>query len=142
MVTFEGASTLTGIQGRLIARAGDSHFVIDRPAFRNGPGEAPNPGEVFVSGVTGCAALVADRIAREREFPLEAATVKLVANRELDTVRDGLSIFESARITFTLKGVSAEQAETLIAEFQAQCPLYGAMKLGTTEMVVDYELEQ
>jgi uncharacterized OsmC-like protein len=54
VVTVKARAYPSGTSGRALCNAGNYHFVSDEPSFLGGPGEAPNAGEFFLSGLVAC----------------------------------------------------------------------------------------
>jgi uncharacterized OsmC-like protein len=109
----------SGTPGRTLMKVRGNHFVSDDPDHPRygGPGEAPGAGELFLSGITSCAVLMLERIARKDELPLERVHVAMEASRDIDSGRQPPT-FDSARMTFTLWGLTDEQAGQLVETFK------------------------
>jgi uncharacterized OsmC-like protein len=112
---YRAETASTGIDGRAVASARTNHFVVDDPG-----GEAPNAAELFLAGITGCAVLMVERLAREADLPLTATMAAMEAEREPETARDGVPVFESTRLTFSFEGLTREQAGELVSTFKAR----------------------
>lgn len=139
------AETATlGIKGRAVTRVRDRNVLVDDPAtpeYDNGPGEELGAAELFVAGVTTCAALMIERIARAESIPYGGCSVRMEASRDMRAPRErGLQAMDSARLHFTWWGISAEHAAYLTEEFQLRCPLYGSVALVTPDTVVTHEV--
>jgi len=111
----------TGTFGRVLCSARTHHFVIDGPAANGCPGEELTPPEAFLAGIASCGVELVQVLAKAQEFPLTAvrASIKGVVNRA-KPVRPDVTLFNEVRLTFTLQGPNQEQAERLIAAFQAR----------------------
>ncbi len=107
-----------GTPGRCITSVRSNHFVIDDPDYAGGPNEAITAGEAFFSGLTSCAALMLERLAREKEIPLRRIEVSLDGTRNLDTVHQVHSVFERVRMHFDLTGVDHQQADDLVETYK------------------------
>lgn len=117
---FHAETQSSAVSGRALQRVRSNHFVIDDPAREgyDGPGEAPNAGEYFLSGITGCAVLMMERIAREENLPLQQVHVSMDAALDMEAERQELSVFDSASMHFSFAGVSDAEAEQLVATFK------------------------
>jgi len=121
MATFQAETVSSGTHGRAVASIRTNHFVVDDPAgATGGPGEAPSAAELFLSGVTACAVLMIERLARAGGLPLERVHAHMTASREPDTARDGIAVFERARLSLTLTGLTREQAGQLVEVFKGR----------------------
>jgi uncharacterized OsmC-like protein len=105
--------------GRVLCNAGRHHFVVDGPAQNGCPGEAITPGELFLSGVAACGVELIQVLARDQGVPLQAASVAIRgAMDRSQPVRPDVSLFNSVRLQFHLKGVTAEQGAGLVETFK------------------------
>lgn len=136
-------STL-GIKGRAVTRIRDRNLLVDdpdTPEYDNGPGEEPGAAELFVAGITTCAALMIERIARAEDISYGSCSVRMEASRDMKAPRErGPQALDSARVHFTWSGISAEHAAYLTEEFQVRCPLYGSVAIATPDTVVTHEV--
>ena len=112
--TLSVRSYSTGNKGRCITSARTNHFVVDDPDYTGGPNEAVTAGEAFFSGITACAVLMLERLAREKEYPLKWMDVTLDATRDMEAVHEVHSIYDRVRMRFELTGVDSTQAQELV----------------------------
>ena len=119
---FEAETYSSGKPGRALQQVRTNHFVIDDAAFEpyNGPGDAPNASEYFVSGITGCAVLMMERIARTEGLPVENVHVKMKVTLDPEAERDKHTVFDKAHMHFSFAGVDDEQASRLVDIFKAK----------------------
>lgn len=118
-----GAETYSsGTSGRALQKVRGNHFVIDDPDFEpyNGPGDAPNASEYFLSGITGCAVLMMERIARAEDLPVEGVHVRMEAALDPEAERGEHTVFDKAHMHFSFAGVSDEQASRLVHIFKSK----------------------
>ena len=120
IIMWRAETASSGIPGRALGRVRTNNFVVDDYAFPpyNGPGEEPGPAELFLSGVTACAVLMLERIARLEGLPLEHVRAGMEAARDPDAQRPGPPTFDSARLTFAFRGLTNEQAGLLVETFK------------------------
>ncbi len=122
-LTWEAETASLGISGRALARVRDHNFVVDDYAMApyNGPGEEPGAAELFLAGVTTCAVLMLERIARTEGLPLEHVRATMEASRDPDAQVPGAPpAFDSARMKLTLRGLTREQAGQLVETFKGR----------------------
>ena len=118
---YEIQARSTETFGRVLASARNHHFVVDGPLQNGCPGEAITPAEVFLAGVAACGVELMQVIARERQLPLHGASVEICGVLERgNPVRPDVTLFNSVRLQFHLKGITAEQGALLIAAFKAR----------------------
>ncbi len=122
-LTWQAETASLGIAGRALARVRDRTFVVDDYAMPpyNGPGEEPGAAELFLAGVTTCAVLMLERIARADGLPLAHVRASMEASRDPDAQPPGAPpTFDSARLTFALRGLTREQAGQLVETFKGR----------------------
>jgi len=108
----------TGIAGRHIWTARHNHVVIDDSAAHDGPGDAPGAGELFLAGITGCATLMMERLARAADAPLKRVEVSMDGVIDTQTRREGPAVFESARLEFVMAGIPEAQARQFVDTYK------------------------
>ena len=144
--TARAQSSTIGSKGRNITRVRERNFLVDDPAsphYDNGPGEELGAAELFVAGITTCASLMLERIARAKEIAYESVTVSMEGSRNMVKERErGPQAFDSARMHFVYRGVSEETAAYLTDAFQNKCPLYGSVAIATPDTVVTWEVAE
>ncbi len=119
---FEAETYSSGMPGRALQKVRENNFVID-DANRDpyyGPGEAPNAGEYFISGITGCAVLMMERIARTEDLPLEKVRVRMEAGFDTQAERGEHTLLDTAEMHFSFAGVKQDQAERLVHIFKSK----------------------
>jgi uncharacterized OsmC-like protein len=105
--------------GRVLWSCRDQHFVADGPVHNGCPGEAVTPAELFLAGIAACGVELVEVIARAEDVPLTAASAEIAGEIDPDDpVRSDVSVFNRIRLSFTLEGVTAEQAELLVDRFK------------------------
>ena len=118
---YEVQAHSTDTFGRVLCSCRNHHFVADGPVQNGCPGEAITPAELFLSGVAACGVELIQAIARQQNVPLEAANVTILGAMDRSKpVRPDVSLFNSVRLQFRLKGVSEAQGAQLIAAFKAK----------------------
>ena len=118
---YEVEARSTDVFGRVLCGSRNHQFVADGPVQNGCPGEAITPAEFFLSGVAACGIELLQVIARERGVPLESARVEITGEMDRSRpVRPDLSVFNSVRLRFDLKGVAREQGEELVAAFKGR----------------------
>ena len=142
--TATAQSSTIGIKGRNITRIRDRNFLVDdpnTPEYDNGPGEELGAAELFVAGITTCATLMIERIARAKEIAYESVTVTMEGTRDMQMQRErGPQALDSARMKLVYRGVSQETAAYLTDAFQNKCPLFGSVAIATPDLVVEFEV--
>jgi uncharacterized OsmC-like protein len=108
----------TGLPGRHIWSARHNHIVIDDSAAHGGPGDAPGAGELFLAGITGCATLMMERLARAANAPLKRVEVSMDGVIDTEARREGPAVFESARLEFVMAGIPRAQAQEFVDTYK------------------------
>jgi uncharacterized OsmC-like protein len=107
--------------GRVLCSCRNHHFIADGPVQNGCPGEAITPAELFLSGVAACGVELVHVLARQHGVPLKAVSVDLAGVIDRGSpVRQDLSLFNSVRLTFHLKGVTEDQGAQLVERFKGR----------------------
>ncbi len=116
---YSAQARSTDTFGRVLCSARTQHFVVDGPAQNGCPGEALSPAELFLAGVATCGVELLQVIATEQNLPVQqvSATIEAVQDRGRP-VRPDVSLFNSVRLEFHLRGVTAAQGTQLIESFK------------------------
>jgi uncharacterized OsmC-like protein len=134
---YQIRASSTDTFGRLLCESRHHHFVVDGPAQNGCPGEALTPPEIFLAGVVTCGVELVEVFAKQRNLPLGSATGTISALLDRSNqARPDLTLFNSARLDFTLAGVNQDEANELVRCFQARCPLYGTLSVATPNLEV------
>ena len=117
--SLHAASTETF--GRVLTSARNHHFVVDGPVQNGCPGEALTPVELFLAGVATCGVELVGVIAKAEGIPLPHVAVEIqgVIDRS-HPVRSDLSLFNSVRLQFRMKGVTEQQGDLLVEKFKGR----------------------
>jgi len=120
VLTWQAETASSGIPGRALARIRTNNFVVDDYAMPpyNGPGEEPGAAELFLAGITTCAVLVVERLARAEGLPLKHVRASMEASRDPDQPLGGIPVLDSARLEFRFRGLTREQAGQLVQMFK------------------------
>jgi uncharacterized OsmC-like protein len=118
---YEVQARSTATFGRVLCSSRNHHFVVDGPVGNGCPGEEITPAELFLAGIAACGVELLEVIARERNLPLEAANVSIqgVMDRSRP-VRPDLTVFNTVRLEFRLRGVAEEQGTELVDVFKGR----------------------
>ena len=107
--------------GRVLACARNHHFVVDGPVQNGCPGEAITPGELFLSGVACCGVELVQILAKSKAIPLNGIAVDIQASFDRSQpVRPDLTLFNSVRLHFRMKGVTEQQGRLLVESFKGR----------------------
>ena len=117
-LTGEVKAHSTGIPGRHILSARHNHLIFDDTAGHGGPGEAINALELFLAGITGCATMMMERIARAENVPLRRVGVAMDATIDTEATHHGPPVLASARMRFTMAGVPEDKAREMVEVYK------------------------
>jgi uncharacterized OsmC-like protein len=114
-------SATTATFGRVLLSARDQHIVVDGPAQNGCPGEAMTPAELFLGGVAACAAELVEVIARQQDIDLAGVEAEMAGTIDrTQAVRSDVTVFSSAALRFTFRGVGDEDAAALVEAFKGR----------------------
>jgi uncharacterized OsmC-like protein len=107
--------------GRVLCNTRNHHFIVDGPVQNGCPGEAVTPAELFLAGIAACGVELVQVIAREEKLPVRAVTVEIEGMRDPSKpVRRDVTVFNTVRLRFDVKGVTQQQAGLLIDRFKGR----------------------
>ncbi len=107
-------SRTVGPLGRSIGRAREQYLIADEPAYAGGQGESWSPEELFLGGISSCAAGLLELVADNREITLEQSDVTVEGVRLEETSNE----YERVEIHVQLRGPNQDEGEELIDAFQ------------------------
>lgn len=138
---FELAAHSTQVFGRVLCSSRHHHFVVDGPVQNGCAGEALTPPELFLASVLTCGVELIEVLARDHKaaLGLVTGTIRATLDRSAQPRQD-VTLFNSVRLHFVLSGVSATVASELVAGFQRRCPLYGAVAVAISDVLVTHEV--
>ena len=111
----------TDLFGRVLCCARNHHFVVDGPQQNGCPGEEITPAELFLSGVAACGVELVQVLAKSSNIPLSGINVRIQGSMDRSKpVRPDVSLFNSVRLHFQMKGVSDQQAKQLVETFKGR----------------------
>lgn len=107
--------------GRVLTSARNHHFIVDGPVQNGCPGEALTPVELFLAGVATCGVELVGVIAKAEGIPLSHVAVNIQGTIDRSRpVRSDLSLFNSVRLQFHMKGVTRQQGDLLVEKFKGR----------------------
>ena len=119
--TYAAQARSTDTFGRVLCSARNHHFVVDGPQQNGCPGEAVNPGELFLAGVAACGVELVQVIAREQQLTPTRIAVDIEGAMDRSRpVRPDVTLFNAVTLRFALSGVSQAQAADLIDRFKSR----------------------
>jgi uncharacterized OsmC-like protein len=118
---YEAQAASTDTFGRVLCRSRNHHFVVDGPVQNGCPGEAVTPAELFLSGVASCGVELVQVLAKSQAVPLHGIAVDIRGTMDRSRpVRPDLSLFNSVRLNFRMKGVTEQQGRELVEAFKGR----------------------
>ncbi len=118
---YEAAASSTDTFGRVLCSARNHHFIVDGPEQNGCPGEAITPAELFLSGVACCGVELIQVLAKSASLPLRGISVKIHGFMDRSKpVRPDVSLFNSVRLQFRMKGVTDAGAKQLVETFKGR----------------------
>ena len=113
------AAHSTDTFGRVLCTARNHHFIVDGPVQNGCPGEAINPGELFLAGIAACGVELVQVIAKEQQLAPKSIGVEIEGTMDRSNpVRKDLSVFNAVNLHFRLDGVTEAQAADLVERFK------------------------
>ena len=105
--------------GRVLCAARNHHFIVDGPVQNGCPGEAVNPGELFLAGVAACGVELVQVIAKEQHLAPKSIAVEIAGTMDRSKpVRQDVTVFNAVNLRFHVDGVTQAQAIDLVERFK------------------------
>lgn len=118
---YEARAASSDTFGRVLCSVRSHHFVVDGPVQNGCPGEEVTPAELFLSGVAACGVELIQVLAKSQSIPLGAISVSIEGEMDRSNpVRPDVSLFNSVRLHFRIKGVSHDSAKQLVETFKGR----------------------
>jgi uncharacterized OsmC-like protein len=118
---YSALAASTDTFGRVLISARDQHIVADGPVQNGCPGEAVTPAELFLGGVASCGVEVVQVLAKAEGIRLRCIAVDIQGTIDRSRrVRPDVSLFNSVRMRFQMKGVSQQEGRKLVEAFKGR----------------------
>ena len=118
---YQAQAASTDVFGRVLCQVRNHHFVVDGPEQNGCPGEEITPAEMFLSGVAACGVELIQVLAKSAEVPLRGVAVSIRGSMDRSQpVRPDVSLFNSVRLDFRMKGVTEKEAKQLVETFKGR----------------------
>jgi uncharacterized OsmC-like protein len=118
---YQAQAGSTDVFGRVLCQVRNHHFVVDGPEQNGCPGEEVTPAEVFLSAVAACGVELIQVLAKSAEIPLLGVAVSIQGSLDRSKpVRPDVSLFNSVRLDFQMKGVTEKEAKQLVETFKGR----------------------
>ena len=106
--------------GRVLCYTRNHHFIVDGPVQNGCPGEAITPAELFLASIAACGVELVQVIGREQQLAPRINVEIEGAIDRANPVRKDLTVFNTVRLRFDLKGVTRAQGNDLIERFKGR----------------------
>jgi len=130
VLATEVASATAGRAGKATSPDGKIDLTLSAPGS-NGPGT--NPEQLFAAGYAACFGGAIGAAARNEKVDLEPNNIKVTATVRLNKEDSGF--FIDVALDAELKGVSQDQAESLVTKAHTICP-YSKATHGNVEVAL------
>ncbi|HSE01650.1 MAG TPA: hypothetical protein VLB72_13030 [Burkholderiales bacterium] len=106
--------------GRVLCNTRNHHFIVDGPVQNGCPGEAITPAELFLASIAACGVELVQVIGREQQLAPRIGVEIEGAIDRANPVRKDVTVFNTVRLRFDLKGVTRAQGNDLIERFKGR----------------------
>jgi uncharacterized OsmC-like protein len=118
---YAAKASSTDTFGRVMCSSRDHYLVVDGPVQNGRPGEAITPAELFLAGVACCGVELVQVLAKAKTIPLDGIAVDIQGSFDRSRpVRPDVTLFNSVRLHFRMKGVTEEEGGLLVEEFKGR----------------------
>ena len=105
---------------RVLCNTRNHHFIVDGPVQNGCPGEAITPAELFLASIAACGVELVQVIGREQQLAPRIGVEIEGAIDRANPVRKDVTVFNTVRLRFDLKGVTRAQGNDLIERFKGR----------------------
>ena len=118
---YAARAASTDVFGRAMCSVRNHHYIIDGPEQNGCPGEEVTPAELFLSAVASCGVELVQVIAKSEGIPLQGIAVEIDGRMDRSKpVRADVSLFNSVKLQFRMKGVADSDAKQLVEKFKGR----------------------
>ena len=118
---YAARAASTDTFGRVMCGVRNHHYVIDGPEQNGCPGEEVTPAELFLSAVASCGVELVQVIAKSDGIPLQGIAVEIHGRMDRSKpVRPDVSLFNSVKLQFRMRGVADSDAKNLVEKFKGR----------------------
>jgi len=122
----QALATATGQPGTWLLKSRHNYLVSGATPERGGTGEPWAAGELLVAALASCATSIVAHAAAQQGVALRQLSVAAASERDPDAP----GRYAAITLDFELHGPTRPEAERLVEEFQATCPIYGTLSRG------------
>ena len=116
---YQAGARSTDTFGRVMCSARDHHFIVDGPVQNGCPAEEVTPPEIFLAAVGSCGVELLQVIARDEGKRIGAVSVQVQGTVDRgNQPREGVTVFNTMRMRFTIGGTDAATAAALVEGFR------------------------
>lgn len=126
LTTATASAQLSNQPGRAIVSARGNHFIIDSVPPLEGPNEERNPLDLILGSLATCGSFIFERVAEEQALSLTDIVTEVEADFDPSGVA-GADVdprIQALRVNITVNGISEEQADMMVEQFEQRCPIY------------------
>ncbi|MCO5182458.1 MAG: OsmC family protein [Anaerolineae bacterium] len=126
LTTATASAQLSNQPGRAIVSARGNHFIIDSVPPLEGPNEERNPLDLILGSLATCGSFIFERVAEEQTLSLTDIVTEVEADFDPSGVAgaDVNPRIQTLRVNITVNGISQEQANMMVEQFEQRCPIY------------------
>lgn|SRR5262245_43009589 len=118
---YQARAAATDTFGRVLCSARNHHFVVDGPEQNGCPGEEVTPAELFLAAVASCGVELVQVLAKSSDIALSGIEVEIHGSMDRSKpVRPDVSLFNSVRLQFRMRGVNDQEAGQLVEKFKGR----------------------
>ncbi len=135
------SASLSNQPGRAIVNVRDNFYVIDSVPPLGGPNLAVNPLDLLLAAQGSCAAVIMERAAIDEAIPFGGVVATVEADFDPAGLVDGSvdPALQAMRVHFEIDTETPEEAQFLVDEWLARCPIYNTLSR-STEVEVTHQL--
>lgn len=135
------SASLSNQPGRAIVVVRDNYHVVDSVPPLGGPNLEVNPMDLLLGAQGSCAAVIMERAAIDEDIALGGVVATVEADFDPAGIVDGSvdPALQAMRVHFEIDTDTTEEAQFLVDEWLARCPIYNTLSRAT-DIEVSHQL--
>ncbi len=141
LATAKVVASLTNQPGRALVQVRDNYIVVDSVPPLNGPNLEVNPLDLLLAAQGTCGTFIMEKAALDNDIPFHGAAGTVEVDFDPRGLRDGSVSphVQQMRVHWEVGAETEEDAEFLVDEWLARCPIYNTL-IRATDIEVSHEL--
>ncbi len=141
LATAKVSASLSNQPGRALVSVRDNFIVVDSVPPLGGPNKEVNPMDLLLAAQGTCGTFIMEKAALDEKIPFHGANGMVEADFDPQGLRDGSVSphIQAMRVHWEVGTDTIENAQLLVDEWMARCPIYNTL-IRATDIEVSQQL--